>query len=149
MSKNTGASKFRRVDVDQYDDDRFQDEDNDVAEQGPNEGEVNTLLTQGKNADALKLVLSSAPVTTKNQNVKERASQLVVRVLTSFKSSEVEKAVKSLDARSIDVLMKYIYRGFENPSEGSSAVLLTWHEKTFAVGGLGSIVRVMTDRKKV
>lgn len=46
MSKNTGASKFRRVDVDQYDDDRFQDEDNDVTEQGPNEGEVTTLLTQ-------------------------------------------------------------------------------------------------------
>ena len=46
MSKNTGASKFRKVDVDQYDDDKFQDEETDVAEQGPNEAEVNSLLTQ-------------------------------------------------------------------------------------------------------
>ena len=54
---------------------------------------------------------------------------LVVRVLTTFKSSEIDAAVKSLDEKSLDLLMKYIYRGFEFPSEGSSASLLTWHEK--------------------
>ena len=48
-----------------------------------------------------------------------------------------------------DLLMKYIYRGFESPSEGSSAQLLFWHEKVFETAGVGSIVRVMTDRKKV
>jgi actin related protein 2/3 complex subunit 5 len=50
-------------------------------------------------------------------------------VLQSFKSAEIEDAVKSLDQNSIDTLMKYIYRGFEVPSEGSSALLLTWFEK--------------------
>lgn len=52
-----------------------------------------------------------------------------MRVLTAVKSAEIEKAVKSLDKNEQDVLMKYIYRGFAEPSEGGSAVLLTWHEK--------------------
>ena len=47
----------------------------------------------------------------------------------SFKSSDIEYAVRSLDQNHLDTLMKYIYRGFEFPSEGSSAQLLTWHEK--------------------
>ncbi len=37
--------------------------------------------------------------------------------------------VKQLDSDQKDVLMKYVYRGFEIPSEGSSAHLLLWHEK--------------------
>jgi len=53
----------------------------------------------------------------------------VIRVLLSFKSSDIEGAVQMLDQNLLDTLMKYIYRGFEFPSEGSSAQLLTWHEK--------------------
>ena len=48
----------------------------------------------------------------------------------------------------MDVLMKYIYRGFEIPSEGSSGHLLQWHEKTFAKCGVGSIVRVLSDTNR-
>ncbi len=54
---------------------------------------------------------------------------MVMKVLLSFKTSDVDGAVKSLDSTTVDTLMKYIYRGFENPTEGSSAQLLTWHEK--------------------
>lgn len=50
-------------------------------------------------------------------------------MLSSFKSSDIEKAVGSLDRAGVDLLMKYIYRGFEKPSDNSSAVLLQWHEK--------------------
>lgn len=53
----------------------------------------------------------------------------MVRVLSSFKSSDIEKAVASLDRSGVDLLMKYIYRGFERPTDNSSAVLLQWHEK--------------------
>ena len=52
-----------------------------------------------------------------------------MRVLLSFKASEIEPAVKSLDHDNIDTLMKYIYRGFEFPSDNSSAQLLTWFDK--------------------
>ncbi|CAG5133806.1 unnamed protein product [Candidula unifasciata] len=158
MAKNTGSSKFRKVDVDQYDEDRYEDDIIDAVEEGPNEIEVNNLLQRypfievlditDKYQEALQHVLQNAPVGSKNQAVKDRAANLAVRVLTSFKG-DMDQCIKSLDNRSIDMLMKYIYRGFETPSENSSAVLLTWHQKAFAAGGLGSIMRVLTDRKRV
>lgn len=153
MSKNTGNAKFRKIDVDQYNEDAYQDEqqsdDSPQLAQGPNENEVQSLLQQGDNKSALRIVLDSAPITSKNQQVKEKALQLTLRVVLAFKSSEVEEAINALSDPQLDMLMKYIYKGFENPSEGSSALLLTWHEKAFAKGGIGSIVRVLTDRKRV
>lgn len=56
----------------------------------------------------------------------------MLKVLTSFKSSEIEQAVNSLDRNGVDLLMKYIYKGFEKPTENSSAILLQWHEKVGA-----------------
>ena len=55
----------------------------------------------------------------------------------------------TVDSESRGVLMKFIYRGFEQPTENSSARLLVLHDKVFAVSGVGSIVRVLTDKKKV
>lgn len=54
---------------------------------------------------------------------------LVIRVLTAFKTSEIDGAVKTMSSDQIDILMKYIYRGFAEPSEKGSALLLQWHEK--------------------
>uniref|UniRef100_A0A3B5Q5T3 Actin-related protein 2/3 complex subunit 5 n=1 Tax=Xiphophorus maculatus TaxID=8083 RepID=A0A3B5Q5T3_XIPMA len=137
MSKNTVSDRFRKVDVDEYDENKFVDEE----DGGENQG--------GNMTGALHAVLKNPPINTKNQNAKERAELLVVKVLSSFKSSDIEKAVGSLDKAGVDLLMKYIYRGFEKPSDNSSAVLLQWHEKALAVGGVGSIVRVLTARKTV
>ena len=61
--------------------------------------------------------------------LQDRAVQLAIRVMTSFKTNDIEPAIKSLDSKTLDTLMKYIYRGFEFPSDGSSASLLNWHEK--------------------
>ena len=49
MAKNTGASKFRKVDVDQYDDNKFFEEteaDADADSNGVNIQEVTDLLLQ-------------------------------------------------------------------------------------------------------
>lgn len=85
----------------------------------------------------------------KNQAVKDAAHQLAMKVMSAFKSGDIERAVKSLERTELDMLMKYIYRGFDTPGENSSAQLLVWHEKVFQVGGTGCILRVLTDKKRV
>ncbi|CAD7667275.1 unnamed protein product [Nyctereutes procyonoides] len=152
MARNTLSSRFRRVDIDDFDENKFVDEQEEAAaaaaEPGPDPSEVDGLR-QGDMLRAFHAALRNSPVHTKNQAVKERAQGVVLKVLTNFRSSEIEQAVQSLDRNDIDLLMKYIYKGFEKPTENSSAVLLQWHEKALAVGGLGSIIRVLTARKTV
>lgn len=147
------STGFRKIDIDQYGDDVFKEEElNSLEPQSPagvDEQEVKRLLQSGRKGEALRSILSSAPIHTKNQQAKDRAADLMMQVLMATKTSEIEAAIEKLEPELADILMKYIYRGFESPSEGSSAHLLTWHEKVFAIAGVGSIVRVLTDKKKV
>lgn len=69
-------------------------------------------------------------------------------MLLAIKTSQIEEAIQTLDGDLVDVLMKYVYRGFETPSEGSSGHLLVWHEKAYNVGGVGCIIRVLSDAKR-
>ncbi|EHB04056.1 Actin-related protein 2/3 complex subunit 5 [Heterocephalus glaber] len=145
MAKNTVSSgRFRKVD----------EEDGGDGQAGPDEGEVDSCLRQypcldGNMTAALQAALKNPPINTKSQAVKDRAGSIVLKVLISFKANDIEKAVQSLDKSGVDLLMKYIYKGFESPSDNSSAMLLQWHEKALAAGGVGSIVRVLTARKTV
>ncbi|PBC26161.1 Actin-related protein [Apis cerana cerana] len=138
MSRNDGkkdssASTFRKIDVDQYSDNNFREEDADGGIGGPT---------------ALISVLRSAPLGCKNQQVKDNARNLTLKVLLSIKSTQIDDCLTQLDRDMLDVLMKYIYRGFEIPTEGSSSHLLTWHEKVYNISGVGSIVRAFADSKR-
>ncbi|KAF1636725.1 Actin-related protein 2/3 complex subunit 5-like protein, partial [Eudyptes filholi] len=96
------------------------------------------LRCTGDALRAFHTAIRSSPVNTKNQAMKEQAQGTMLKVLTSFKSSEIEQAVNSLDRNGVDLLMKYIYKGFEKPTENSSAILLQWHEKVRVWCSLGS-----------
>lgn len=78
----------------------------------------------------------------------DNARNLTQKVLLSIKSNQMDDCLAQLDRDQVDVLMKYIYRGFEIPTKDSSAHLLTWHEKVYNVSGIGSIMRVLTDSKR-
>lgn len=64
--------------------------------------------------------------------VQRRNAEVVLDVLTRYKPSEVEKGVVGLDNNQLDTLMKYIYRGFAEPSEKSCGILLVWHQHVSA-----------------
>lgn len=153
MAKNTFSSQFRKIDVDQYNDEFFKDEDHlETSSPGSltlDEQEITSLLNSGKQKESLKLALNSVPIGSKSQYVRNINFNLVLKILLSIRISEIEAAVNDLNVDEVDILMKYIYRGFESPSDGSSAHLLVWHEKAFNKGGVGSIIRVLTDKKRV
>lgn len=70
MAKNTSSSAFRKIDVDQYNEDNFREDEADSAVAQLDENEITTLLTQGKFIEALLLVLQNAPLRCKQQHVK-------------------------------------------------------------------------------
>lgn len=70
-------------------------------------------------------------------------------MILSIKPSQIEEIVNSLDSNLLDTLLKYVYKGFETPSEGSSGLLLLWHEKIYNLSGVGCIIRVLSDTRRI
>jgi len=152
MSKNTNSSAFRTVDVDAYDEDQYEDDAREdasgVQEVQDRAAQVKQLLNQTKCKDALKLALQNPPLGHKDTSVKQQNYETVISVLKAFRTPDIDPAVEDLSSTEVDVLMKYLYKGFTcNPDK--SASFLLWHEKAVKKGGMGSIIRVMVDRKGV
>jgi len=86
----------------------------------------------------------------------------VMETLAAVKPSEAAALLKSFSIESIDMLMKFVYKGMARPETYRDSNLLVWHERVnywlsvkpsmtnlkqaFEIGGHGSIVRVLTDR---
>ncbi|CAD6216324.1 GSCOCG00004477001-RA-CDS [Cotesia congregata] len=137
--KDTMGTGFRKIDIDEFNENNFKEEEADASLTG----------TTGKHAEALISALKAAPLESKNQQVKDNARNVTQKILLSIKSNQMDDVIAQLDRELMDVLMKYIYRGFEIPSKDSSSHLLLWHEKVYSISGIGSIVRVFTDSKRV
>jgi actin related protein 2/3 complex subunit 5 len=56
----------------------------------------------------------------------------VVEVLNAIKSTDIGGHIAGLDSDGQDTLMKYLYKGMEQPGAYNTAVLLIWHEKVFS-----------------
>ncbi len=56
---------------------------------------------------------------------------MALSTMMKIKASEISNAINSIPVPLRDTLMKYVYKGFENPKDYSSSALLTWHEKVF------------------
>ena len=153
MAVNTSSREFRNIDIDQYNEDTYSEahEDEDQYQNGVEEAMIVSLINAGNQGEALRTLLHSAPICVKGKNelAKEAHLDLILKVLLSVNKTQMDSMISKFDTNTLDVLMKYIYRGFEKPSEKSSAILLAWHDRVYKVSGLGSIVRVLTDRRTV
>ena len=72
------------VDVDQYNEDNFKDDDSGVVQDkrgGVSDSEIEAFIQKGNNADALKAVLSSAPIGNKNQDEKVQSKYISLKLL--------------------------------------------------------------------
>ena len=148
-----GENSYRKIDVDAYDEDRFIEEESTDNSAGSalssRESEVRAFINKGNAKDAVIKALDNPPIASKDQALKDKNLQIVMDALNSVKSADVGAVVKALNSNQVDILMKYIYRGMAFPEKFNSGNLLAWHASAFEVGGHGTIVRVLTDRKTV
>ncbi|KZT05067.1 arp2/3 complex subunit [Laetiporus sulphureus 93-53] len=152
---------FRKIDIDQYDEDVLLESElyepdlrdpaqvvNDAKQKA---AAVRTSLAKGDITGALTTVLENAPYGPNVEEAKNLTLQTLVSILNSTKATEIPGVVKSLSTDTQDTLMKYLYKGMAMPGWGdvSGSVLLGWHEKLTEAAGTGCIVRAMTDRRIV
>ncbi|XP_041339785.1 actin-related protein 2/3 complex subunit 5-like protein isoform X2 [Pyrgilauda ruficollis] len=76
MARSTLSSRFRRLDIDQYDENRFVEEPEEAAAAEPDASpEVEALLRQGEALRAFHTAIRSSPGSGRNQAMKVRAGQ--------------------------------------------------------------------------
>jgi actin related protein 2/3 complex subunit 5 len=80
-------------------------------------------------------------------SLQEQNAAMVEKVLAQLSESDIPNVVNALSLEACDLLMKYVYKFMERTS--NSASLLKLHAQLLEKAGIGSIVRVLTERKQV
>lgn len=136
--------------------------------------EVTKLLAGKNKLKALLVALQNPPITTKSAEIKVKDDifsdfyslgfvftmnhyhfcklqdlncLVVEKVIASFTDSDIPTVVAGLDLEACDVLMKYLYRLMGKAS--NCGTVLKLHGQISDKAGIGSIIRVITDRKQV
>eukprot|EP01133_Synstelium_polycarpum_P007741 gene7741-9071_t len=109
--------------------------------------EITKALNAGNPASCIALALQDPPIYTKSQAIKDQNATIVINLLGSIKEKDVDACLNNLTADDLDVLMKYIYRGLATGD--NSAIFFKWFEATLKKGGIGSVVRAISERKTV
>jgi len=158
---NMAEINFRKIDIDAYDEDAFHESE--LYEVDPRDpttvlndakaknAQVRTSLSRGDIPGALNAVLSQSPYGSNVDEAKSITLNTVLLILNSTKATEIPNILRTLDADQHDTLMKYLYQGMRarGLADANGSVLLSWHEKLTEIAGIGCIVRVMADRRRV
>ncbi|KAJ2125162.1 arp2/3 complex subunit [Coemansia sp. RSA 2131] len=110
---------------------------------------VRAAITRGNSLEALEKALLEPPYGRGMEAAQSANAQLVSEILMATRAQDIGSVVGGLSDDDRDVLLKYIYHGLAHPAEFNCGVLLSWHERVVESGGLGSVVRVMADRRTV
>ncbi|KAJ2609185.1 arp2/3 complex subunit [Coemansia sp. RSA 1365] len=110
---------------------------------------VRAAITRGNSIEALEKALADPPYGRGLESAQSSNAQLVSEILMATRAQDIASVIANLADEDRDVLLKYIYHGLARPAEFNCGVLLSWHERVVENGGLGSIVRVMSDRRIV
>ena len=73
---------------------------------------------------------------------------VVMRAIVGAREDAISGIVERLSLEACDTLMRYVYKGLGTRAE-ASGTLLKWHARIVERAGVGSIVRVITDRRTV
>lgn len=93
----------------------------------------------------LQLLVNNPPVTLKENQPKEAAAEVAVRALSLIKDADMSKALNELSDDQLNNCLKYVYWGLSTGQ--NSASMLKWHASLVDKLGVGSICRVLSEKK--
>ena len=115
-------------------------------------------VMNGKDADAKTAHATKAPRRRRSRGARSpsararslprRARPQVFASIARIDDKQIDATVDKMEQEPADILLKYVYRGLEEPTD-NNASLFKWQAKILDKFGIGSVVRVLTDRKTV
>ncbi|KII69691.1 Actin-related protein 2/3 complex subunit 5 [Thelohanellus kitauei] len=148
MTNVADNRNFRRVDVDKYDENAYQEESS--APTGAfNETEVNSMINSRNYSGAMKAILQSPVICSTNVKEKTALVDAFIRVNTSIKQNNIPELMSSFNDDDKENLIRIIYMSFKVRPEVDHGISHAWFEKAHQDVGHGAIVRAMTDRKSL